>query len=319
MRFKRGHNNTRSKSVRTQRRDEAVRQINAAFIDLVDIQTHDAVRQRLLQILCEATGYAYALLAEMEPDGLHMHVTSVFAPEQVLAAFEAGTGLSLLGYRFANDPAIALTTPPTEIFTHLSDFRPEISRSIGTTLGQALGLRHVVAIRQQIADQYLGAVSFMATSDQTDLEMLEYLCNNHVVYPLRLMGEQVHRADLEMQRNAEIASLARFPEENPSPVMRILADGSIQYTNRPGAQMLAAAGWKSEGLCPAEWRPRITEALHTGQPVEIEYSAGQRIFACKFAPVTTGGPGKVKQKPRLRQSLRVGDHRTQGGAGTTGC
>ena len=37
-------------SVRTHRRDEAVRQINAAFIELVDATTHDAVRQRLLQI-----------------------------------------------------------------------------------------------------------------------------------------------------------------------------------------------------------------------------------------------------------------------------
>ena len=228
--------------------------------------------------MCDATGYAYALLAEMESDEPYMHVTSVFAPEQVLVAFETITGFSLLGYRFANDPALALTTPPTEIFTHLSDFRPEIPHAAGAGLGQAMGLRHVVAIRQQIADQYLGAVSFIATSDEADLEMLEYLCNNHLVYPLRLMREQVHRANLEVQRNAEIVSLARFPEENPSPVMRILADGSFQYVNRPGAQMLAAAGWKSEGLCPVEWRPTIAQALRTGKPVEIEYLAGPRFL-----------------------------------------
>ena len=243
-------------SVRTQRRDEAVRQINTAFIDLVDIHTHDAVRRRLLQILCEATGYAYALLAEMEPDGLHMHVTSVFAPEQVLAAFEAVTGFPLLGYRFLNDPVLALTTPPTEIFSHLSDLRPEIPRPAGTRLGQAMGLRHVVAIRQQIADQYLGAVSFIATSDEADLEMLEYLCNNHLVYPLRLMGEQVHRADLEIQRNAQIASLARFPEENPSPVMRILADGSIQYANRPAPRCWLPQDGNPKVCVPSSGGPR---------------------------------------------------------------
>ena len=155
-------------------------------------------------------------------------------------------------------------------------------------LEQALGLRHLAAIRQQTADRYLGAVTFLATSDGADLEMLEYLCNNHLTHAVRLMSEQRRHEKAESLRSAEIKSLARFPEENPSPVMRILADGTLQYSNRPGRQMLAFAGFQTEGKCPVEWQPAIAQAIQTCQPVEIEFWAGQRIFACKIAPMLAG-------------------------------
>ena len=113
-------------TARTQRRDEAIGKMSQVVVNLVDPTTHEAARQQLLGIICDTAGYAYALLAEVEPDGLHMRVTSVFAPEEIRNAFEAVTGFPLLGYRFFNDPAVVLAMPPTEIFDHISDYRPEI-------------------------------------------------------------------------------------------------------------------------------------------------------------------------------------------------
>lgn len=277
-------------AARTQRRDEAVRQINMALVDLVDTSTHDSVRHRLLEIVCNAAGYAYGLLAEMDSDGLHMRVTSLYLPDEVRVAFEAATGFPLMGYRFANDPDVVLSTPATEVFTQLSDYRPEIEHATSIALGEAMGLRHITAIRLRTAEQYLGAANFMALSDEADLELVEYLCNNHLAYAVRLIREQVQRAEMEVQRNAEVASLARFPEENPSPVMRIRADDTFQYVNRPGRLMLNAAGSSADGPCPAAWRPAIAEALRTGRPMEIEYAVGKQVFACKLAPVVGGDP-----------------------------
>ncbi len=99
------------------------------------------------------------------------------------------------------------------------------------------------------------------------------------------MSEQVHRAHVEAQRSKEVEALARFPKENPSPVMRIGADGAFQYLNRAAADVLAMAGWGPEEGAPPRWRAVIAQTLASGQPTEIELVAGARVFACKFAPV----------------------------------
>ncbi len=155
-----------SEARRAEHRADATRQIGAVMADLVDVSTHAGALERLLQIIANATGYSYALLAEMEDDALHMRVTAAYAPPAIVEAFAVILGTDLVGYRFLNDPAVAMKTPPTEVFSHISDFRPEIPREIGSLLGERVGLRHIAAIRQHTGDRYLGAVSFLATVDE---------------------------------------------------------------------------------------------------------------------------------------------------------
>ena len=112
----------------------------------------------------------------------------------------------------------------------------------GRCLGKRIGLRHIAAIRQHTGDRYLGAASFIATVDDVDLALLEDLCNSHLIYALRLISEQVQRARVEAQRSREVEALARFPQENPSPVMRISADGTFQYMNRSAARCACRGG-----------------------------------------------------------------------------
>lgn len=109
-----------------QRRIEATRQINATLAELVEVERHAAVRQRLLAIIAQATGYRYAMQSEMVADQQHMCVTAVYAPALLLQTVEKLSGFSLVGYCFPNDPAVSLQTPPTEIFTHICDWRPDI-------------------------------------------------------------------------------------------------------------------------------------------------------------------------------------------------
>jgi len=189
---------------REQRRTEATRQLNETLADLIDVARHDAVRQRLLAIIARATGYRYGLQAEMDPDGQHIQVTAVYAPSLLRQTIEKLTGFSLVGYRFANDPAVALQTPPTEIFSSISDWHKDVGRSVAAAIETAMGLRQIVAIRLHTGDHYLGAVTFFATNEQADLPLLEYLCNNHLVYAVRLMREQLVRTQLYAMRTAEL-------------------------------------------------------------------------------------------------------------------
>ncbi|MBX3012552.1 MAG: response regulator [Caldilineaceae bacterium] len=189
---------------REDRRNEAIRQFNASLAELVDIERHAAVRQRLLTIIAQATGYRYALQAEMEADELHMHVTAVHAPAPLLQTIEKLTGFSLIGHRFVNDPAIVLQTPPTETFRRIDDFYPEVPRALAATLETVLGLRQIAAIRLHTGDHYLGVGCFFATTDEVDLPLLEYFCNSHLVCVLWLIQEQAARARLQALRTAEL-------------------------------------------------------------------------------------------------------------------
>ena len=189
---------------REARRTEATRQLNATLADLVDVARHNEVRRRLLEIIVQATGYSYGLQAEMEPDGQHMRVTALYIPSLLLHSVEKLTGFSVVGYRFANDPSVVLQTPPTELFHHLHEWRPDLSRPLVASIERILGIRQIASLRLHTGEHYLGAVNFFASSADTDLVLLEYLCNNHLVFALRLMQEQAARAQLHLERTAEL-------------------------------------------------------------------------------------------------------------------
>lgn len=190
--------------LRESRRIEATRQINATLADMVDVELHTAVRLRLLEIIAKASGYTYALQAEIADDQQYMCITAIYAPSLLLQTIEKISGFSLVGYRFLNDPAVSLQTPPTEIFTHICDWRSELPRPLGLAIETAMGLQQIASLRLHTGEHYLGAVNFFATTQELDLPLLEYLCNNHLVYALRLMHEQSARAHLQTMRTAEL-------------------------------------------------------------------------------------------------------------------
>jgi len=181
-----------------------MRQINATLADLVDVARHGLVRQRLLAIVAQATGYSYGLQAEMELDGQHMQVTAAYFPSLLFQTIEKLIGFTIVGYRFANDPTVALQTPPMETFTRISDWRTDIARPVAATIEMLIGLQQIVSLRLHTGEHYLGAVTFFATSAETDLALLEYLCSNHLVYAVRLMHEQSARAQLQAMRTEEL-------------------------------------------------------------------------------------------------------------------
>ncbi|MBX3012553.1 MAG: response regulator [Caldilineaceae bacterium] len=189
---------------REQRQRETTRQINAALADLVDVARHNVVRQQLLTLIAQAAGYSYALQSEMELDGHHMRVTALACPLMLKQMVEKVLGFQLIGYRFVNEPAIALQTPPIEQFTHLQHWRAEIALPVAATIELVTGLRQIVSIRLHTGEHYLGAATFFATQPNTDLPLLEYLCNNHLVYAVRLMHEQSERARLQALRTEEL-------------------------------------------------------------------------------------------------------------------
>ena len=75
----------------------------------------------------------------------------------------------------------------------------------------------------------------------------------------------------------EIASLAKFASENPSPVLRVSGDGGILCCNKASSPLLGFWGCRQGQLLPERWRSFAVEALDSTEPQETEIQCGNVI------------------------------------------
>lgn len=107
-----------------------------------------------------------------------------------------------------------------------------------------------------------------------------------------------------------IASIARFPSENPYPVMRVDPEGLLLYANASSAPVLAAWDTAPGQPLPAPWRARIAETLAAGTMREADARCDDRDFSFMIVPV----PGEnyvnlygrdVTARKRAQQALQL--------------
>ncbi|HSL29045.1 MAG TPA: PAS domain S-box protein [Anaerolineales bacterium] len=81
------------------------------------------------------------------------------------------------------------------------------------------------------------------------------------------------------QAEQEKISLARFPEENPNPVLRATHEGKIIYANAASQPLLA--GWHTRvgEFLPTDWLPLIHELIRTGSSRTIDIRSGETTYS----------------------------------------
>jgi len=87
----------------------------------------------------------------------------------------------------------------------------------------------------------------------------------------------------------ERENLAKFPSENPNPVLRITKDGEVLYSNQAGELLLSKWGSDIGKTVPEKWRKLITEALAFEKGKEEEEEVKDKIFLLTIAPVKEAG------------------------------
>ena len=87
------------------------------------------------------------------------------------------------------------------------------------------------------------------------------------------------------RQEEEIEWLAKFPSENPNPVLRLGSDGVVLYCNQAGGPLLETWGCDPEGPLPARWRQLVLDAIGSGSVQQAECECGDHTFALTFSPV----------------------------------
>ena len=87
----------------------------------------------------------------------------------------------------------------------------------------------------------------------------------------------------------QIGSMAMFPEENPSPVMRVSGQGVLLYANQASSDLLATWSCRAGQQVPAEVLQMVAQCLVDGTPREADHECAGRVFSIMFAPLAGMG------------------------------
>ena len=93
--------------------------------------------------------------------------------------------------------------------------------------------------------------------------------------------------DITVRKQIEkkINDLAKFPSENPNPILRISKDGRILFVNNAGLPLLNFWGSQIGKILSGHWHQFVLNVLssNSSKNTEIEYE--NRIFSLTFTPV----------------------------------
>jgi len=114
------------------------------------------------------------------------------------------------------------------------------------------------------------------------LRVRPYRTTTNVIDGVVMTFEDV-TARRAVEREAGI--LARFPSENPHPVMRIGRGGTVLYANPASEPLLRA--WNSEvgGAAPEQLCQLVADAFRTGSPTHADVKHGDRVLSFEVVPL----------------------------------
>ena len=126
-------------------------------------------------------------------------------------------------------------------------------------------------------------------------------------------GASLNEKVIELHRaNQLLEELAKFPQENPNPVMRVEKNGKILFANN-ACSMLESFKCQAGQILPNRYQKIVTEILRRGSPQTVELEGDQRIFALYVVPIIKSGyvniyGHDITELKRAEESLRENEN-----------
>ncbi|KJR43648.1 two-component sensor histidine kinase [Candidatus Magnetoovum chiemensis] len=151
---------------------------------------------------------------------------------------------------------------------------------------------------EELANKCGGIHLFLIESEGECVELEFYeensiLCTFYICRAIiKDIGEYllVHDITKLKQAEGETLSMAKFPQENPNPVLRISSEGALLYSNKKAAAVLEFFKRENqEELLPNVSQAFITDVLKSGINKSFEITAGNSTFLFAITPIVEAG------------------------------
>lgn len=107
---------------------------------------------------------------------------------------------------------------------------------------------------------------------------------------LQTANEQLDASNRQLRESeAKVRNLAKFPHENPDPVLRLARDGTVIYANPVAQTVLADFGAGRHSRVPEVWGVCVETILAEGTNREAEIQCGDRTYLMVLVPVVEAG------------------------------
>jgi PAS domain S-box-containing protein len=146
------------------------------------------------------------------------------------------------------------------------------------------------------------------------LIQVEFDCTSYLVGNEKLVQCNIRDITERKRAEQETASLAKFPSEDPNPMLRLDPDGSILYAN-PASHALLSAWKRALGdSAPDPWGDLAAQALTSRKNKTIEIECNGKVYAMLVTPVAGMGyvnicGRDITDEKRAEEALRKSEER----------
>lgn len=165
----------------------------------------------------------------------------------------------------------------------------ELIAFVWRIIGLILLIASVVTVTTMLVLQYLvlGPVLLLRQQMQRASEDQQHYLNY-----LGTLDRQDELGDLSIEFDrllkvtaGRLASLARFPDENTQPVMRVDPQGRLLYANKASQSLLDHWQVKRGELLPQQWQEVALNVLEQNKGHSLEYQLEEQWFAFYLVPL----------------------------------
>jgi len=143
----------------------------------------------------------------------------------------------------------------------------------------------------------------------------EYLIGEFTSFPhiekRKVLGEFGIARDITERKRAEeeIQSLAKFPAENPDPILRIARDGTLLYINQAGLNLLPEWHLQVGQAAPPMLREAVLQVLDNGSTRRLDLEHLRQIYSFSIVPIVDAGYANlyardVTERRKAEKALR---------------